>query len=292
MASVSVQSKGAVPAFPFAALSATSGVGSLNRLLWKGYLYDKDLGCYCLGKRHYDPFALRFWEPDGLPFLDPSVPSGINPYIYCLNDPITYTDQTGRFAISSFLIGLGIASGIGALVGGTAYVISEGVSYAANGEWTWSWGQFVGSTLGGALGGALAFVLPTAPAALIGGFTGFTSTALGMALQNQWEGTNHGVDEILAHSIIDGLISSGATAISNAIHIPGLNSGRGSYSAVSKQIITKFRNGTISRVSLNTFSKMLTLNLMGDVFGSTVNGLMDAFAERSWFTKLVFGLSL
>ena len=130
MESVCSSRKTLPSAIPFAALSATSGVGSLNRLLWKGYLYDADLGCYCLGRRHYDPFALRFLEPDGIPYLDPSVPGGANPYLYCLNDPVTYVDQTGQDPVwwnpatwDWEAIGKGVGLvllGVGAIVAGIA----------------------------------------------------------------------------------------------------------------------------------------------------------------------------
>lgn len=59
-------------------------------------------------------------------------------------------------------------------------------------------------------------------------------------------------------STVNGLISSATVRLFEAIPIKGLTSGRGSYSAITKQITTKFFNGTIKRITYNTFSKMLT----------------------------------
>ena len=242
-----------------------------------------------LGRRHYDPTVGRFLEPDSARWLDPKRFGGINPYVYCLNDPITKEDPSGLFVLSSFLIGLGVMAGIGALIGGASYTVSEGISYAITHEWSWSWGQFCGSVIGGALGGALAFISPGAPAALLGGLTGFSSNAFGMKLQNLWEGTNYSDGQIFFSSLISGLLASEATALSSKIRVPGLNSGRGSYLSVSKQIITKFRKGTISRITLNTFSKILTLNLVESLADGVVNGVTDAFGFNDSLPPLWHG---
>lgn len=144
MVTSSVSWKGAQAAIPFAALSATSGAGAANRLLWKGYLYDADLGCYCLGKRHYDPFALRFLESDDIAYLDPSVPAGVNPHAYCLNDPITYADATGHFPILA-----GLLSFIPYFGGAIGAFFGSAYTDLIDGQWNW---QSVGwSVLQGAV---------------------------------------------------------------------------------------------------------------------------------------------
>ena len=172
-------SRKALPsAIPFAALSATSGVGAYNRLLWKGYLYDADLGCYCLGKRHYDPFALRFLEPDGIPYLDPSVPGGANPYLYCLNDPVTYADQTGRI-ISVLMIGLIAGAIVGAAVGGTY----GGLTAAAQGKTGWEIVGAIGiGIVAGGIMGAGAGVGAAVLTSGIWGFAAYSGIAWGISL--------------------------------------------------------------------------------------------------------------
>ena len=206
-------------------ISGNTSLGNENPFRYKGYYYDVETGLYYLTTRYYDPEIGRFISPDSVDYLDPQSINGLNLYAYCNNDPVNYCDPSGHFAILSFLAGLGISALIGAVVGATAYTISEGFSYAITGEWSWSWAQFVGNTLGGALGGALSFISPASSSVLIGGLTGFSSTAFSMILQNQWEGTDYSVGQIIGTSVFAGFISAGATGLTNAIKIPGLNSG-------------------------------------------------------------------
>lgn len=70
-----------------------------------------------------------------------------------------------------------------------------------------------------------------------------------------------------------------------SIPIKGLTSGRGSYSAITKQITTKFFNGTIKRISYNTFLKMLTYNILGSMIGAGVSGVMDSIGANDWMAN-------
>ena len=62
----------------------------------------------------------------------------------------------------------------------------------------------------------------------------------------------------------------------------GLTSGRGSYSAITKQITNKFFKGIIKRITYNTFSKMLTYSMLGGMIGAGVLGVMDAAGANDW----------
>lgn len=230
---------------------------------------------YMMGHRYYDPEIGRFISLDDVEHLDPTKINGLNLYAYCNNDPVNYADNDGHVAVLFFLAGLGISTLIGAIVGATAYTISESFSYSVTGNWSWSWAEFVGNTMGGALGGALSFITPAAPSVLIGGLTAFSSTAFSMLLQNQREKADYTKGQRIFSSLVSGVIAAAMTGISDAIKIPGLNIGRNSYSAISKQIVTKFRSGAISRITYSTFSKMLTYNLTGNLIGSFVSGGMD-----------------
>ena len=54
------------------------------------------LGLYYFGARYYDPGIGRFVTPDpGQPDLND--PQTLNPYAYCLNNPLRYVDPTGMF---------------------------------------------------------------------------------------------------------------------------------------------------------------------------------------------------
>ena len=63
-----------------------------NPFRYCGAYYDKETGLYYLVNRYYDPSLGRFTQKD--PAKD-----GGNWYIYCYNDPITFVDSNGLYAI-------------------------------------------------------------------------------------------------------------------------------------------------------------------------------------------------
>jgi RHS repeat-associated protein len=58
-------------------------------------------GGYLLGNgyRVYNPAMMRFYRPDALAPFDKG---GVNAYAYCKNDPLNYTDPSGRFVVGMF----------------------------------------------------------------------------------------------------------------------------------------------------------------------------------------------
>ena len=252
-----------------------SHIAILNPIRYRGYYYDTETRLYYLQSRYYDATLCRFLNRDNVNYLEPESIHGLNLYAYCNNNPVMFADPSGHFAIIPFLIGLGISTLIGAIVGGVSYVASEVLSYAITGEWSWSWGQFTGSIIGGAIGGACSMI-PIFKPMFVAGLTGALSTGIGMHLQNQWEGTNYNLGQIVAMSFINGFTSVFADVIFRAIPIKGITSGRGSYKAIASQINTKFLRGIIKRISIKTFSKILAYNLMGAIIGTIYSGIMDA----------------
>ena len=83
-----------------------SDIAELNRLTYRGYFYNRELGLYYLINRYYDPETGRFISADDAEYLDFQTLYGSNRYIYCLDNPVNYIDPEGTFALSSFLIGL------------------------------------------------------------------------------------------------------------------------------------------------------------------------------------------
>lgn len=67
---------------------------------YNGEMLDSATGWYLLGKgyRAYDPALMRFHSPDS---LSPFGSGGLNPYTYCLGNPIALHDPTGHFASST-----------------------------------------------------------------------------------------------------------------------------------------------------------------------------------------------
>jgi RHS repeat-associated protein len=80
---------------PYGHCRADSGLGSL--LGFNGELHDPVTGHYLLGNGHraHNPVLMRFNSPDR---LSPFGRGGLNPYAYCLGDPVNFSDPTGRFA--------------------------------------------------------------------------------------------------------------------------------------------------------------------------------------------------
>ena len=66
-----------------------------NNVRYAGYQYDNDLKQYYLWARMYSPYLARFNGYDPVRG-DYKSPLTLNPYLYCLNDPVNFYDPTGR----------------------------------------------------------------------------------------------------------------------------------------------------------------------------------------------------
>jgi len=53
--------------------------------------------------RHYDPTLGRFLQADSQMIGGPG-PQGVNPYVYCMNDPVNMTDAAGTIAFPVLLV--------------------------------------------------------------------------------------------------------------------------------------------------------------------------------------------
>ncbi|MNL03929.1 hypothetical protein D3C87_1244790 [compost metagenome] len=80
---------------PYGHRRVESGLGSLPG--FNGEVMDSVTGHYLLGNGHraFNPVLMRFNSPDS---LSPFGRGGLNPYAYCLGDPVNFSDPTGRFA--------------------------------------------------------------------------------------------------------------------------------------------------------------------------------------------------
>ena len=83
---------------PYGHLHAESGLTSM--LGFNGERRDLITGYYLLGNgyRAFNPVLMRFNSPDR---LSPFDKGGLNPYVYCLGDPVNMSDPTGNVAIRS-----------------------------------------------------------------------------------------------------------------------------------------------------------------------------------------------
>ncbi len=136
-------------------LYGNSGVSDL--LLWRGFTGHEWLpwfGLYNMNARLYDPVLGRFLSPD--PYVQmPDNTQNLNRYLYALNNPFQYKDDSGEF-ILSMIVGALIGAGVSALT----YSVGTLVSGA---DWDWkNFGKTIGiGAFSGALGGALSFFKET-----------------------------------------------------------------------------------------------------------------------------------
>jgi len=253
-----------------------NSIARLNPYRYRGYRYDAETGRYYLNSRYYDPEIGRFINADDVRYLEPGLLNGLNLYAYSGNNPVMYSDPNGN----SFILAMLIGAGIGALVGGVSYTASEGISYLFNGEFSWSWEMFGVSILGGAIGGALTPFLGPGATAFI---TGTSTSAIGMALENATGKGDYSFGEIFYTSLMIGSISAVTAGVIDNIPISGVNSGRGSLTAISKQINTKLVKNQISRISMKTFGKMAYLNFIYSSPSIVVNGYLDGLTLKPEF---------
>ena len=89
-----------------------SDIAELNRLTYRGYFYNRELGLYYLINRYYDPETGRFISADDAEYLDFQTLYGSNRYIYCLNNPVNYIDPEGQSLVLLGILAIGTAIGI------------------------------------------------------------------------------------------------------------------------------------------------------------------------------------
>jgi RHS repeat-associated protein len=120
---------------PFGALYSVNGSTDLDAR-FPGQWYQLETGLHYNWHRHYDPTLGRYTQPDPV-----GMPDGPNRFVYALNDPLLYIDETGEF-IAPIIIG-------GLLGGG----LDLAMQYMTNG--CIDWWQVGASAAVGAAGGGL-----------------------------------------------------------------------------------------------------------------------------------------
>ncbi len=110
---------------------ASRGV-DVYRSKFAGKEWDDSAELYYFNARHYDPYTGRFVQADILPFgSNGALAADLNRYAYAANNPIVYTDPSGR-AVSVGAVLLTVL--VAALVGGTIGLGVYGATVAVNGD--------------------------------------------------------------------------------------------------------------------------------------------------------------
>ena len=119
----------------------------MNSLRYRGYVYDRESGLYYLQSRYYDPLVGRFVNADR--FVYTTNVHGINVFVYCGNNPISFDDSTGEwFGIDDVVTGP-VDEII--VLGGLALLAALGID----------WAEDAGDSLSAALDAALADITAT-----------------------------------------------------------------------------------------------------------------------------------
>ena len=76
-------------------VSSSGRLAEINPLRYRGYYYDNETGFYYLQSRYYDPVNRRFINADIYASTDSSDAVSCNMFVYCGNNPVSNTDESG-----------------------------------------------------------------------------------------------------------------------------------------------------------------------------------------------------
>ena len=157
-----------------------------------------ETGFYYLQTRYYDPDIGRFISPDSLNYLEPETINGLNLYVYCLNNPVMYSDPGGN--APRWLVNLSIALAIiggalvlascGVLIGAATGLISVGTLAGATAV-SASYGVLLGASYGALTGMQIGYELGGTEGMLIGMGMGFGIGSIGGGISGGISGANN-----------------------------------------------------------------------------------------------------
>lgn len=220
-------------------------------------------GLYYYRARYYSSAMGRFISEDPITFAG----GQSNFYAYVGGNPLGYRDPSGRW----FGIDDGIAIGLGALVG----VAGQGLTDLIEGHLS-GWEDYAGAAVGGAAAGEVGlYTGGLASGAAYGVVSNLTKQGLKMADGKQ-------CDFSLGSLAVDATLGAGFGALGDALvpEIQGVTSGRGSYSSVFSQMVTKQQAGTISNITLSTAWKMASSKQAEGLTGTSGGSIGAAIADQ------------
>jgi len=103
-------------------VTGNTTLGNLNPYRYRGYRYDTETGMYYLQSRYYEPGIGRFISPDSIDDTGYR-PWGKNRFAYCDNNPVMYSDPTGK-AVGEIILGLVLGLIVAWLVDGLLIAIT------------------------------------------------------------------------------------------------------------------------------------------------------------------------
>ena len=190
-----------------------------------------------------------------------------NAYAYAGNNPLTHTDVTGDYTgVDDAAFALG-----GAAMGVTALALTDAIRGNAS-----SWQTYVGAASGGAVAGLATLYFPAVGVfggAVIGaGSAGFGNLS-GQTLSNLSGDSNTFNVGDLYSSLFSGMVGGGFGAKLPA-PVPGVTQGRNSSAAITSQLVTKLRGGTIQNISLGSAARMFVFSSASQLTETVTEGVL------------------
>jgi RHS repeat-associated protein len=113
-----------------AAVSISSEAHLPDGIRFTGQPFDTETGLICLGRRYFDPNICRFISADRA-VSGVYLPDSWDRYAYGHNNPLRYSDPSGRSVFGDFLAAVGVAAAVVALV--VAGFFTGGATWAVAG---------------------------------------------------------------------------------------------------------------------------------------------------------------
>lgn len=176
-------------------------------------------------------------------------PQSLNKYAYVRNNPLKYTDPTGHFWHIA----------IGALAGALVATAFQAGSDLVHGHLS-SASQYKAAAVGGAIQGAAMAANPTIAVAVV---AGAVSSVAAIKTKDYLDGTKTAPSDMVGPTVLGAASSL----------IPGPKLAPGTATTISKQMNTKFVNGTISNITMKTADNMLIGDQMQLLPGATAEFL-------------------
>ena len=266
--------------------SVYAEIAQLNPYRYRGYYFDIETGLYYLNTRYYDSEVGRFINADDISEVDVEQINGLNLYAYCVNNPILYVDPNGN-ALISFLVGLLIAGIVGAILNVAGTLVSDLVTSALSGEWSFSsWETYLGSAIGGFAGGVVAVFNPYAGIVVgntIGTFVGY---AIGKATGSETMSWGE-IGIMTAISFGVSLLVGGLTQYAK---IPGVTKGSHSWQQIFKSGLKNSWNTAIKNTKQNMQVKKYNMHMKTLMKGFgylTVSGISIGFIASNVIQGLI-----
>jgi hypothetical protein len=196
------------------------------------------IGDYDFRNRVYSPTLGRWLTNDPIGFSA----GDVNTFRYVGNGPGNRSDPSGLWFLiddAFFIVG-------GAVVGVGGRVVGDLITGSRS-----PWEDYVGAGVGGAVGAEV--LLYTGNPFIAGAAGGFTSNGVTQTIKII-DGSQKKFD--WPSLLIDSGVGAATGILQGYPRISPINLGRGSYTQVFKQMVTRFQNGEISNGSTRTAAKM------------------------------------